>query len=231
MGLFLDFATSLVIWSLVCIAVALIIAAVRKSKNRIRYVQIAFLVAVVLAALSMIPSLQRAEQHADKALPTTHHAMDPFGRLSTADQARLKAIMGSVVNDSTTFTPEVHAEFWEILDRAHLTRTEEEYIRTSLADMTVTYQRLFYLDALTAIKGRQPVKSKDRALLEGRLLAAGEVSEARITANDSLIARIASGRPVPAQGGVVMFNEERIRTMIKLLSSGEGRLAALFTRP
>ena len=231
MGLFLDFATSLVVWTIVCVVVALIVAGVRKSGHRIRYIQIACLVALGLAVLSMIPSLIKADEHGGKAVSATRQVTDPLGRLSAADQARIKTIMGSVANDSTTFTPQVHAEFWTILDRAHMTRAEEEYMRDRFAEMAVTYQRLFYSDALTALKSGHTVKSAERRELENRLLATGEVSQQRVSANDTLIASIASGKPVSMRGGSVLFNEELIRTALNSLQTCEGRLAALFTRP
>lgn len=226
--MFLDFAVSLILWFVIIVTVAFIVANLRKDQCYRPYVRKAFCVALVIAALATIPSLMSSQ-------PTRKNlgvAADPADRLSSTEKTRFREILAGVIQDPDYLTLNVHAEFWTLLDKmGPLSPSEVQKLRDMMTGTVTIYQRYFYEDALWALKAGRAFKSLQRERYEKHLLNLDVITEWRIKENDTLIAKIAAKEPIPYQGTAVVLNEDIINEILASLEIVGKRVDTLFTSP
>ncbi len=150
-------------------------------------------------------------------------------RLSAQDVARFKEIIHGVIQNPTYLTPAVHGEFWRILAKTGATPKQVSNMRERMTGMLTVYFPMFWQDALTSLRNRRPYKSAQRQQYENKLLAQRIISKKMIKANDSLIANIASGKPIVHQGRNVLPNEQAIQASLSSAQEIAKRVDWLFT--
>jgi hypothetical protein len=195
------------------------------------YIFKVILIAVITLALGFIPPLQTMIDNPQSIIGTSSAVADPIDRLSSAEKTRFMEIILGVIQDPTYLTPNIHAEFWVIVDKVGpLTPAEIEKTRDMMTGMFTTYNRYFFEDALWALKIERPFKSIQREKYEKQLLNLGHMTEFRIKENDKTIERIASKQPISGQGSTVLVNEDIIKEILASLEATGKRLDELFTR-
>lgn len=167
-----------------------------------------------------IPSLQNNFQNS--------HDIDS---LSSAEKIRFMDIIKGVIQDPDFLTPNVHAEFWALIDKVGPISTSEVQERRDMTTGVVTiYQRYFHEDALWALKTGHPFKSLERERYEKHLLDLGVMTEWRIKENEALMAKIAVRELIPYQGTTIVYNEDIIYEILANLEAAGKRLDTLFTK-
>ena len=155
-------------------------------------------------------------------------------RLSPAEKVRMREIISGVMRDPDYLTADVHAEFWTIGDKLGWKSLPPDgfyWIRDWLGEMTTTYMRYYYEDALTALKTGRPFKSLERGSAEKRLLKSGLIPDWRIAENDKLMEKIAAKEPVSSHGSTFVYTEEIIKDALDNIEASRHRLDALYTPP
>lgn len=186
------------------------------------------IVAVALAPISPIGiNFDRATSI---RLDATAHA-DLLGPLSSAEKTRFREILFGVMQDPDYMSPQVHGEFWLLLEKAALRPSDLKQLRDLLIGEATVYNRLLYEDAMWALKTGRPFKSIQREQYEKRLLALGLITEWRIRENESLIAKIAAREPVAYQGTTIVFNEDLVKGILDNIDKVMRRVDSLFSRP
>lgn len=180
---------------------------------------------VMLAFLVLVLSINVMAQ--------TGNPQIPGDRLSSTEWARFKEIIVSVMQSSQSFTPDIHREFWGLINKmGHLTNAEIQKLKTLFTGMGSTYIRQFWKDALQAAKTGKPFKSVQREKIEKQYFELGLLPESRIKENEKLIEKIANHQPIKISGGTEgVADEEVITKVLENLDAVIVRVNRLFTRP
>jgi len=149
--------------------------------------------------------------------------------LSAQDVARFKQIVAGVIQNPSYLTPAVHGEFWRILARTGAKPAQMNAVRESMTGLLTVYYPVFWQDALMSLRSRQPHKSPQRLQYENRLLAQRLITQNMVRTNDSLMANIASGKPIVVQGKSMSINEPAIQASLRNFQETARRVDRLFT--
>jgi hypothetical protein len=195
------------------------------------YIRKAILLAVITLALVFIPPFEKIIHNTQPIIGISFAVADPIDRLSSAEKTRLNEIILGVMQDPNYLTPNIHAEFWVILDKiGPLTPAEIEKTRDMITGMFTTYNRYFYEDALWALKIGRPFKSSQREKYEKHLFNLGLMTEWGIKENDRMMEKIAYKQPISTQGSTVLIKENMIKDILASLEATGKRLDELFTQ-
>lgn len=214
-GLFLELATNVAVWLLISCLVAFIIAKIRKAESVTPYLRKAAWVALVISLVATIPGLQRT-----------------FKSLSTeVSGARFEQIIKGVVQDENYLTPQIHQEFWGMINREGISSAQIRDLRDKMTGLLTVYQPLFWKDAVESLKTGQPCKSPERDEYEKNMLRKGLMTNERIRANDLMMAKIAAREAVTRDGQSIVFSEDTIEQMLLNIQQVIKRQEQLFTPP
>ena len=159
------------------------------------------------------------------------------GILNSPEYRRVIEIIKTVVIDPDMPTKAVRDEFWFLvkgMGEAHgtpLTENDIDSLRgafDTVVGVGLTYQRLFWEDALRAQRSGRPVRSQARSAYEAFLLERRFATAERIRQNNLLIASVAAGEPIQVQGESAVFDAEMIGAIIANLDAGFQRLESLY---
>ncbi|MDQ7784462.1 MAG: hypothetical protein RDU20_16370 [Desulfomonilaceae bacterium] len=149
--------------------------------------------------------------------------------LSAQEASRFKQIITGVIQNPNYLTPAVHDEFWRTLAKTRATPAQVRSVRESMTGMLTVYYPMFWQDALVSLRNRRPYKSPQRQQYENKLLSQRIVTSTMISANDSLMANIASGKPIVRQGQSIVLNEQMIQASLQSVQEAARRVDRLFT--
>lgn len=219
--LFLDFAMSFAIWLLISCLVAFIIAKIRKAKSNKPYFRKAAWMALVISILATIPATER----------TFRLFLAQRARIPSEQVIRYEKIYKGVIQDQNFLTPQVHQEFWGMLNAEGLSSAQIKDLREQMSGVITVYQPLFWQDALKSLESGQPCKSPQREDCEKRMLKKGIMTIDRIRTNDELIAKIAAREAVTRDGQSLVFKEDMIEPILANVQEAANRVDQLFTPP
>jgi len=220
--LFIDFAANIIVWLLICCLVAFVIAKIRKAESIRPYFQKAAWVALALALLATIPLVIRDIEKAG-------HWPAATARSAEQQAARFQEILRGVLSDPNFVTPSVHQEFRQILQKMGVSPAEIQNLREKMTGMVITYQPLFWQDALFSLQTGYPHKSLLRDKYEKSMIVKGLISTERITGNDALMDKIAAREYVSRDGQQVLFDEEKVQDILKNIEETARRVDVLFS--
>jgi hypothetical protein len=157
----------------------------------------------------------------------------PPSREMTIDEQRMfQDILRSVLQDPNNLTPEVHQQFWDLLDNIGIsTQDQMDYLKDLMAGPALIYMKYFYEDALLSYDRGTPYKSKQREDYEQKLKSTGVVSDFRFEENDRLMAKIAYQEEVQIGDQVVIMDEAVLEQALANVNLGVDTVNKLFTRP
>jgi hypothetical protein len=221
-GFTMDFISNLIPWSLLIALICLVFAKARGLDFKLlwRRGQWIALVISLFAAVSI--------QFRQKDAGT--HAKSSIESLSSGDKDRFREIMGGVARDASFLTVENKAEVKAILHKAGVNNKESvAYFRNTIIGESSAYQKLFYEDALQAVKTGRPFKSMERENLEKKMLSEKTITEFRIEENEKTIEKIAARLPIATNGTEVLLNSDAIKNILANLNASMKRLDELFS--
>lgn len=160
-----------------------------------------------------------------------------FEDCSEEEKSLLKNIIILTIKDEEMPTEEIHKKFWDILNNVsnraniHVSPNEINQIKDLLGEVSSTYDKYFYEDALESLRIGRAYKSKKRNDYEMYLKTLG-VSSDRFDKNQRLMEQIAQKLPItdPYTGEEVVFTEELINTIIENLENVAARINKLWDR-
>lgn len=147
---------------------------------------------------------------------------------SSQEKTRLREIIAGVVQHESFLMAAVHAEFWQIMSKARPTSAQVEEVRIATVGAIVDYQRLFYEDALWALKSGRAFKSNQREQYENALVEFGVLTRFQVAQNERNIELIAARQPLPT-GDVL--DEAGAQAVLQSLAEVGARVDRLFTPP
>jgi hypothetical protein len=174
-----------------------------------RKVATILIVAILIVGLSSQLFLARS--------PNIHTLLE--SRLSRSDLARVMELMKASMQGPNEVSFELHQEFWSIIDRnGSVSDLEIESYFEQWQEMTLTYQRLFWADALESLRTSRECKSTVRLAMEKKKLLESKSFERRFQDNDEFIKNIALKEPIDDFSGQkrILTEADIIETMHRI---------------
>lgn len=219
--LFLDFATNVAGWLLICCLVAFIIAKIHKAQFIETYFQKVAWAALMIAVLAAIPSTMWTSRKLD--------GQQVSSAPLPVQMPRFQEIIEGVIANPNFLTPSVRQEFHQILGNIGGSPAHVRELREIMTGVTIVYQPLFWQDALFAVQTGKPHKSRQREDYEKKMIARGLATTERINKNDMLVSKIAARESIPWQDQQVVLEENAIQGILSNLQESLRRVDELFS--
>ena len=143
------------------------------------------------------------------------------------DKDRIIEIVAGVADDTATVTEEIKQELRALFTKYNMTDDEIKLFKLAGSGFIwISYDPLFFTDALESFKQGVPVKSVARAYLEEKGLIFETITADMVEMNDQEIEKIA--KKAPALNPPTILTESDIRGLLNYSITRILRLDALF---
>jgi hypothetical protein len=149
---------------------------------------------------------------------------------ASGDFPRIKEIVLGVMDYEDYLTPEIHREFWTLIDRNRMSESEIQTMKDALT-ATNPYHKLFYTDLLASARTGKPVKTTERTEYENWMVTKNLITRASLDAYEAYFPKVAAGKPVTIRGEEIILTESIISNVLAQIDAKHARLQALYTRP
>ena len=192
----------------------------KDMKNKLLYI---FILAIFSASFFYIGYMR---EPTPVPTSTEEHTLT-FVDMIQSDKDRIIEIVAGVADDTATVTEEIKQELRALFAKYNMTDDEIKLFKLAGSGFIwISYDPLFFTDALESFKQGVPVKSEARVYLEEKGLILETLTADIIKMNDKEIERIA--KKEPSLNPPTILTEGDIRDLLNYSITRLSRLDALF---